>query len=236
MSRFQLAALFAACLAAWSAAAGDEKAPPAAKPAETGQLLFDGKTLGSWKPAEHYKPGPVEVKDGSLLIRKGDGKMSGIVWKGKDLPTTNYEVTFDAQRVEGSDFFVGFTFPIKESPCTLIIGGWGGGLTGFSSIDGSDASENETTGFLEVENGRWYKVRMRVTEQRVDAWVDGKFLAGFDHRDKKVDVRLEVEANRPYGFATYQTTAALKNIRLRELTDKEKEQGKIDAEKALKEK
>ena len=32
MSRFQLAALFAACLAAWSAAAGDEKAPPAAKP------------------------------------------------------------------------------------------------------------------------------------------------------------------------------------------------------------
>src|SRR5204862_5029610 len=130
---------------------------------------------------------------------------------------------------------VGFTFPIKESPCTLIIGGWGGGLTGFSSIDGSDASENETTGFLEVENGRWYKVRMRVTEQRVDAWVDGKFLAGFDHRDKKVDVRLEVEANRPYGFATYQTTAALKNIRLRELTDKEKEQGKIDAEKSLKE-
>jgi hypothetical protein len=235
MKRFPIAALFAGCLAAFSIAAGEEKASPTLKQTETGQLLFDGKTLGSWKQAEHFKPGPVEVKDGSLLIRKGEGKMSGIVWKGKDLPKVNYEVTFDAQRVDGSDFFVGFTFPIKESPCTLIIGGWGGGLTGFSSIDGSDASENETTGYLEVENGKWYKVRMRVTEQRVDAWVDEKFIAGFDHRDKKVDVRLEVEANRPYGFATYQTTAAFKNIRLRELTDKEKEQAKAEAEKALKE-
>jgi hypothetical protein len=235
MSRFLIAALVAASLAAVSTVAGDEKAAPVAKPAEMGQLLFDGKELGSWKSADHYKPGPIEVKDGSLLIKRGEGKMSGIVWKGKDLPTVNYEITFDAQRVEGTDFFVGFTFPIKESPCTLIMGGWGGGLTGFSSIDGSDASENETTGYLEFENGKWYKVRMRVTEQRVDAWVDDKFLAGFDHRDKKVDVRLEVEANRPFGFATYQTSAAFKNIRFRELTAKEKEQGKIDAEKALKE-
>jgi hypothetical protein len=235
MTRLPIAAVFAACLFAVSISAGEEKAATA-KPAETGQVLFDGKTLGSWKTADHFKPGPIEVKDGSLLIKRGEGKMSGIVWKGQDLPKVNYEVTFDAQRVDGTDFFVGFTFPIKDAPCTLIIGGWGGGLTGFSSIDGSDASENETTGYLEVENGKWYKVRMRVTDQRVDAWVDDKFIAGFDHRDKKVDVRLEVEANRPYGFATYQTTAALKNIRLRELTAEEKKQGQIDAEKALKEK
>jgi hypothetical protein len=222
-----------ACVAlAWQASAEESaKAKAAATPA--GELLFDGKSLGSWKSADHYKAGPITVKDDTLQIQPGEGKMSGIVWKGKPLPKVNYEITFEAQRVSGSDFFVGLTFPIQESPCTLIIGGWGGGLTGFSSIDGSDASENETTGYLEVENGRWYKVRLRVTEQRVDAWVDGKFLAGFDHRGKKVDVRLEVEANRPLGFATYKTAAALKDIRLRELTAAEKEKDKLEADKAL---
>jgi hypothetical protein len=204
------------------------------KPAQTAEVLFDGKSLGSWQKADHYKGGEPSVKNGSLLIQPGEGKMSGIVWKGKPLPPVNYEITFEAQRVSGSDFFVGLTFPIKESPCTLIMGGWGGGLTGFSSIDGSDASENETTGYMEVENGRWYKVRLRVTEQRADAWVDGKFLAGFDHRDRKVDVRLEVEANRPLGFATYKTTAALRDIRLRELTSEEKAKDRQEADAALK--
>ena len=225
------------CLSAVALLSAEDKPAAVAKaPAAKGESLFDGKTLGSWKSADFYKPGEVLVKDACLHIKPGEGKMSGIVWKGKELPKVNYEVTFDAQRVDGSDFFVGFTFPIKDSPCTLIIGGWGGGLTGFSSIDGSDASENETTGFLQVENGKWYKVRMRVTEQRVDAWVDGNFIAGFDHRDKKVDVRLEVEANRPFGFATYQTSAALKDIRFRELTAEEKTAGLAEADKALKEK
>jgi hypothetical protein len=233
MSHFRVSAAVLACLFSVGTVAGDEKTTT--KP-EAGEVIFDGKSLGSWKPAEHYKPGPIVVKEGSLLIQRGEGKMSGVVWKGKELPKVNYEITFEAQRVDGSDFFVGFTFPIKESPCTLIIGGWGGGLTGFSSIDGSDASENETTGYLEVQNGKWYKVRMRVTEERVDAWVDDKFIGGFDHRDRKVDVRLEVEANRPFGFATYQTTAALKNIRLRELSAEEKKQSKIEADKALEEK
>jgi len=236
MTRFPVSAAFICCLAATVAAPGEEKAGPASKPAEMGESLFDGKTLGGWKQADHYKPGPIEIKDGSLLIQRGEGKMSGIVWKGKELPKVDYEISFDAQRVEGSDFFVGLTFPIKDSPCTLIVGGWGGGLTGFSSIDGSDASENETTGFLPVENGKWYKVRMRVTGQRVDAWIDDKFLAGFDHRDRKVDVRLEVEVNRPFGFATYQTVAGLKNIRIRELSAAEKAQGLIEADKALQEK
>ncbi|QDT53557.1 hypothetical protein Pan44_15790 [Caulifigura coniformis] len=236
MTRFSVSVAIICCLAAAVDLPAEEKAAPAPKPAETGESLFDGKTLGGWKQADHYKPGPIEVKNGSLLIQRGEGKMSGIVWKGKELPKVDYEMTFEAQRVDGSDFFVGLTFPIQESPCTLIIGGWGGGLTGFSSIDGSDASENETTGYLPVENGKWYKVRMRVTGQRVDAWVDDKFLAGFDHRDRKVDVRLEVEANRPFGFATYQTVAALKNIRIRELTAAEKAQALTEADKALQEK
>ncbi len=152
MSRVRSLLTLSLCLLFVGGLSGEEQA----KPAE-GLPLFDGKTLGSWQAADFYKPGEVSVKDGSLFIKPGEGKMTGFTWKGKDLPKVNYEVTFEAQRVSGSDFFVGFTFPVKDSPLSLIVGGWGGGLTGFSSIDGSDASENETTGYLEVENGRWYK-------------------------------------------------------------------------------
>ena len=38
-----------------------------------------------------------------------------------------------------------------------------GGVVGLSSIGGFDASENETTQFVEFKNGQWYKIRLRVT-------------------------------------------------------------------------
>ena len=50
--------------------------------------------------------------------------LSGITTTLKDLPTTNYEVEFEAQRVMGTDFFVGYTFPVGDSACSLILGGW----------------------------------------------------------------------------------------------------------------
>ena len=58
---------------------------------------------------------------------------------------SDYEVTLEAMRVDGNDFFCGMTFPAGKDPCTLIVGGWGGTVVGLSSINGMDASENETT-------------------------------------------------------------------------------------------
>ena len=79
------------------------------------------------------------------------------------LPTTSYEVALQAMRVEGSDFFAGITFPVGGSFCSLILGGWGGSVVGLSSINGLDASENETSQSRQSESGRWYYVRIRVT-------------------------------------------------------------------------
>ncbi|MBN2588491.1 MAG: hypothetical protein JXA96_01410 [Sedimentisphaerales bacterium] len=60
--------------------------------------------------------------------------MQGIYWTGP-LVTMSYEITLEAMRVEGSDFFCGLTFPVDENPCTLIPGGWGGTLCGLSCIN-----------------------------------------------------------------------------------------------------
>ena len=70
-------------------------------------------------------------------------------------------------RVEGSDFFVGLTFPVRDSHASLIVGGWAGSVVGISSIDGRDASENETTEVMKFKNGQWYKFRLRVRADRL---------------------------------------------------------------------
>ena len=78
--------------------------------------LFDGKTMDGWQPADLYKPGPCSVKDGALCLKNGkpgeNGPMTGIVSTRKDLPKKDYELRFQARRVEGDDFFATVTFPV----------------------------------------------------------------------------------------------------------------------------
>jgi hypothetical protein len=177
--------------------------------------LFDGKTLAGWKKTAFGGEGDVEVDDGRLILHAGS-PMSGITYTG-EFPKTDYEITLDAMRVDGSDFFCGLTFPVGDSPCSFIVGGWGGGVVGLSSIDGSDASENETTKYQEFESKRWYPIRVRVTKDRIAAWVDNKQMVNFETADHRISIRIEVELSRPLGIATYATTAALRDIKVRRL-------------------
>ena len=86
---------------------------------------------------------------------------TGITWNGP-IVRMDYEISLDAMRVDGSDFFCALTFPVGENPCTLVLGGWGGTLCGLSNLDYYDASENETTTFYAFEKNTWYHVRLRV--------------------------------------------------------------------------
>src|SRR4029079_13118601 len=108
----------------------------------------------------------------------------------------------------------GLTFPVGDSPCSFIVGGWGGGVVGLSSIDGSDASENETTKYMELETNRWYTIRLRVTPEKIAAWIDKKQMVDLDLKDRRLSIRLEVELSRPLGISTYNTSAALREIKL----------------------
>jgi hypothetical protein len=215
--------LFVVALGVASAADNDRAAAPApAKPATTvptqpapaAKNLFDGKTLTGWKITDFAGHGEVEVKEGRIIL--GSGIMTGITWTN-DLPRTNYEVSLEAMRVEGSDFFCALTFPVGKQPCSFIVGGWGGGVVGLSSLDGQDAANNETTKYMNFENGRWFQVRLRVSNGKIEAWIDAEKVVDVDIRDKTVSIRLEVEESKPLGIASWSTTAALRNIKLRRL-------------------
>ena len=218
------AAALVALVALSARLAADEEKQAAAKDKTEWRSLFDGKTLTGWKTTQFGAHGEPEVKDGQLIIPAGD-PLSGANREKDDVPHVNYEVAFEAQRVEGSDFFVGFTFPVEKSFASLILGGWSGSVCGISSIDHMDASENSTSTFREFKNGKWYKVRVRVLKDRLEAWVDDEQIVDVDTEGKKLSVRVEVDASKPFGFSSYRTTAALRNIRIRELKPEEVKAG-----------
>jgi hypothetical protein len=181
--------------------------------------LFDGKTQRGWKVTDFAGGGKIEVEDGKLVIQTGLA-LSGVTWTN-DLPKINYEVEFEAMKVEGNDFFGSLTFPVKDSHCTFVIGGWGGGVVGISSIDSQDASENESTKFMMFEKNRWYRFRVQVTPVKIETWIDGEKFTDLEIADRRISMRPgEIELSAPLGFATYQTTGALRNIRLRQIGGK----------------
>lgn len=183
------------------------------------QSLFDGRTLAGWRVADEADftaHGEVKVVDGQIELGIGS-PASGIV-RTAEGPRINYEVSLEAKRTGGGDFFCGLTFPVREQHCTLIVGGWGGGVVGLSNIDGVSAADNAVATFLDVEDDRWYRIRLRVTEQEIKVWIDDEQMIEVVTDEHNYDIWWEQEPMRPLGIATWYTSAALRNIKLEEVS------------------
>jgi hypothetical protein len=192
-------------------------------PAADELVLFDGKSLDDWEERDAGASGSVELRDDMMVIGTGDS-LTGTVYKKKDkLPVTNYEISLEAQRLEGLDFFCGLTFPVGDlKTClTLVLGGWGGSVTGLSSIDGMDASENSTGHYRRFQDKKWYRVKVRVTPENVSVWSNDEKIIDADIAGKKVGLRAgQIEDYAPLSFTTYQTTAGIRNVKVKRIAGK----------------
>lgn len=195
----------------------DEKQPVAPDlDAQDWKSLFNGKTLEGWKETNFAGKGEARVKDGAIEIDMGLA-LSGVNYT-KQPPKINYEITLEAMKRDGGDFFCGLTIPYKEEHFTFICGGWGGGVIGISSINGMDASENETTEYKKFEKNQWYRISLRVLDDRIQAWIDGKLFVDVSTVDVTVNMRIgEIEESIPLGVATWMTSSAIRDIRVREI-------------------
>jgi Domain of Unknown Function (DUF1080) len=182
------------------------------------QPMFDGQSLKGWQETPFTGKGTTKVEDGAIVL--GKGYMTGVNYTGT-IPKANYEVRMEAQRVDGHDFFAGITFPVNDSFLTWINGGWGGSMVGLSSLDGNDASENDTSTSRDFKQGQWYRLWFAVTPDRVRAWIDDEIVIDVSIVNREVNLRPgESELCKPFGIATYNTTARIRKIEWRPLPTK----------------
>ena len=215
-----LAAAAALAAMVWAPSLTDAQPAP---PAEW-MPLFDGTSLQGWRETAFSGHGKVGVADGAIVL--GKGVLTGITWTGA-FPKANYEIRLEAMRVDGYDFFAGITFPVHDSYCSWINGGWGGTVVGLSSLDSMDASENDTSVRVSFETGRWYRLRLRVTDDRIQAWIDDEAAIDAYIGSREVDLRPgEIELSKPLGIASYSTTAKLRKLEYRAIAAPGEQKGR----------
>jgi hypothetical protein len=170
---------------------------------------------------------PAEAKKAGVLVLGAGEPFSAVKYEGKAdiLPREGYEISWDAMRVDGSDFFAALVFPVgpktkdgKDKCVSLVAGGWGGMVVGISAINHMYAHENETTRSHEFVNGRWYRFTLQVTPDVIRCLIDGKEQFKVGVREKQLTMHVsEIQSCEPLGFSSYQTTGAIRHLQIRRL-------------------
>ncbi len=180
--------------------------------------------LANWQPINFGGEGEVSVEDGVLNLDMGT--MTGVQYTG-DLAELfggqqeNYEITLDAMRVQGMDIFLGLTFPVgKDGHVSLVLGGWAGVVNGISNLNGLNASENKTTTYKQggYQLETWYSVRVRVTQDKIECFLDGKQIVDVNRADyEDYDTHGMVLETKPFGLFTFETWGAYRDMEVRRL-------------------
>ena len=186
--------------------------------------LFDGLSMEGWQVTNFGGEREVNVVDGEIRMDQGY-PISGINRsRNEKLPTSNYEISLEAKRLSGIDFFCLLTFPVNESHCSFVVAGWAGATVGLSCVDGKDASDNETTQYMEFKNDRWYKIRVSVTDEAITCWIDDKEVVHQSLAEHEFSVRTDVGKSRPLGISAFECDVVYRNIMLTILDDQQEKE------------
>ncbi|MBV8231377.1 MAG: hypothetical protein JO329_15455 [Planctomycetaceae bacterium] len=85
-------------------------------------------------------------------------------------------------------------------PTGRVNSGWDSNLTGLSRLDAADASENETSQFIQVRGQDLvlvYRSRVRVTSAKIRYRIDAKEVVAVDDHARPVGTRIETGDNQP---------------------------------------
>jgi len=189
-------------------------APPAVLAPGEEIELFDGSTLGMWKPEAVGAGSSVSVSDGAIQLGWGNPG-TAIDWTGTQIPES-YELSLEVMRVEGSGSGYWFlTFPIDDArSCTLTLANGMGWLCGESGPAGDGAM----TRSFDLDDGSWHPVRVRVVRGRVEAYLGGQELVV----EPTASTAAELTGNPSdpsLEISTWSMTAAVRDIRLKRLPD-----------------
>jgi formylglycine-generating enzyme required for sulfatase activity len=181
------------------------------------QSLFDGKTLDGWRVVKgaNFGETPQVTPRGGLLVFERGGPDIAVSWT-RPFPTTGYELSLECRLdVIGEGWCV--IFPVGDSHCRLVVGGWRGSVAGLDLLDGREARDNDTTKRVQSVAGRWSTAVLRVTEKRVQASLDGRVIVDQTREGHTFGLDRYSDAVKPFGLYVIRTTASMRNIRLRHI-------------------
>jgi hypothetical protein len=189
--------------------------PAAAKTPAVAEIPWQS-LAGHWQSA---RGGELSFPTPGVLRLQSSESLSAAKWTGTPVKPP-FEIELEARRLDGTDFFCGLTFPARTTgECvTWVVGGWGGSLVGLSSIDGKDASENETKFHFPFEKQQWYRLRLKCTGEHIDAWIDNGRVIDLPTTGRTLSLRPgPIDVCAPFGLATWQTTGEFRGLRWRPL-------------------
>lgn len=176
----------------------------------------DWRPVTGWQETKFTGHGVARIEKDAIFLDPG-APMTGVT-RASAFPKTDYEIRYEAARLKGGDFFASLTFPVGDSHCTWVTGGWGGDIVGLSNIDGWDASDNETRSYFTFETGHWYVFRIQVTGANIRVWIDEQSVVNVPIAGRKVDLRRgEMNLSTPLGFASYNTAGGVRKVEYRPL-------------------
>lgn len=178
-----------------------------------------GQLAPAWQSTGFGGDGEITTQGSHLRLGIGN-PLTGVTWP-QGAPHGEYELEVIAARELGDDFFCALTFPVGNSFLTLVLGGWGGTVCGFSNLDGLDANRNPTRTLRSFALGQDYCVRVSVTDAAVTASVDGVELARTSRSGVHLDLRNEMLPCTPLGISSFATAARIARVAWRPLGESE---------------
>lgn len=184
--------------------------------------LLEAPLLQHWQSAGIEGEGNITIAANEITLGPGQ-PMTGVrlgAWSDLKLPLIDYAIEFEAMRVDGQDFFASITFPVRriDTCATFVLGGWGGGLVGISSIDEQNANENATRSEHRFINGQWYRFRLEVRDDELKGWMNDRLILNASIKGRTISLRPgQIEQCAPFGVATYLTTGKVRALVISEL-------------------
>jgi len=181
--------------------------------------LFDGTSTKDWKPipkeGSFAGAGPVSLKDGAIVMGPGHPH-TGVLWAGP-LPKGSYELAYEAAKLAGPYQFGCVAFPVGDSLCMLDMGGGARhNIVGLSGVDGKSFTGNLTTQRIGFRHNQWYRLRVRVSDEKVEIWLDERQIVDLPRAGHTFRASLPGGA-RSFAFFGYKNTCAVRDVRVRSL-------------------
>ncbi len=143
--------------------------------------LFNGKTLDGWKVAENTPgdgpAGEARAAEGQIELHCSPQQhWTSLVWQG-EMPTADYDLYYDVKCTDTDWGTAPVDFPVGQSQLRADANYYRKfSVRGKSFVKG-DRNEWFGVGGIPFVLGIWHHVQFRVTEKRVQAWLDGRKVA-----------------------------------------------------------